>query len=205
MSHYLTFLGAVPFVILAGVWVNLWPRCVPRHDRPWPPPHKTTLWFGLIMVLPLLFIDAKIIALFAIPAAAIAGLDARRMLVPDAGVLLMIVGAVVGLWTQTLQHGLWDAVLGALLGSGAFAFIAVLFRHWRGRMGLGEGDILLMGALGLWLGYSALPVFWITASVAGLVLAGLRRQDRVPFAPCMIFAAWAMILARQMQLSVFTV
>jgi leader peptidase (prepilin peptidase)/N-methyltransferase len=70
----------------------------------------------------------------------------------------------------------------------------LLYRRTRGREGLGAGDPKLLGAIGLWTGWAALPVILFLAALAGIgaALAGGRgRLDRMPFGS--LIAAAAMI------------
>ena len=67
----------------------------------------------------------------------------------------------------------------------------------RGREGLGLGDAKLLGALGAWFGWQALPFILLAASSLGMVavLASLAlgqrvdRQTRVPLGTCLAVAA----------------
>lgn len=75
--------------------------------------------------------------------------------------------AVAGLGVQ-----FWDAgLLAALAGLGAAVVtIALLFLFWQ-RGGIGGGDVKLAGAVAIWVGPRALPVYWLAAALAGGVVA----------------------------------
>ncbi|MFZ5747399.1 MAG: prepilin peptidase [Pseudomonadota bacterium] len=96
-----------------------------------------------------------------------------------------------------------DRVAGGAAGFLALWLVAALYRRARGRMGLGGGDPKLFGAIGLWLGWRALPPVLLIACVMGLCLvlamriAGreVRATDRLPFGVMLAAAAWMAWLA----------
>ena len=100
-----------------------------------------------------------------------------------------------------------DALIGALAGGLAFWTIGALWRRWRGIDALGLGDAKLLAALGLWMGWEALPLIVLVGSVASIlvvVLAPLARgekinaTDAVPFGPGLAFGGYAVFLAIQL-------
>jgi len=126
--------------------------------------------------------------------------DIRHFLLPN-----FLTG---GLFVAGLGFTLWldpGAVLvRGLSGIAGFAIVAgaaVLYRHWRGRDGLGGGDAKLVGVAGVWLGPAAIgPLLFLSAVLAlfMLLLGGLfgRSVDRntvVPFGAFLcpvLFALW---------------
>ena len=82
-------------------------------------------------------------------------------------------------------------------------FVASAYRVLRGKDGLGGGDPKLFGAIGLWLGWQALPVVLLAACAIGLVgvlamrLGGrkLGMQDRVPLGVLLAVAGFGVWLA----------
>ncbi|MDB5688939.1 MAG: peptidase [Sphingomonas bacterium] len=89
-------------------------------------------------------------------------------------------------------------IIGGLVGFAALAGIGFLYARLRGRVGLGQGDPKLLGAIGLWLGWPALPLVLLGASliglgaVAALRLTGrrIRATDRLPLGTLMAAASW---------------
>lgn len=126
----------------------------------------------------------------------LAVLDWRHFWLPDALTLpLAFLGLTVGLWVTDVL--LLDRVIGAGAGYGVMTAVAIGYRFVRGRDGLGMGDAKLMGALGAWFGWRALPFILLLAASLGLVAvlaaiaAGKRidRATRVPLGSCLVLAA----------------
>lgn len=108
--------------------------------------------------------------------------------------------ALLGLATGIagLAPDLTDRAIGGVAGFGALWLIASGYRHLRGRMGLGGGDAKLLGAIGLWLGWRALPGVVLVACLMGLGWALLRRMranDRLPLGTLLAIAAFGMWIA----------
>jgi leader peptidase (prepilin peptidase) / N-methyltransferase len=102
---------------------------------------------------------------------------------------------VTGLWNRHLP---FDQLIGALAGYLAMVLVAWLYRRYRGRQGLGEGDAHLLGALGAWVGWQGLPSILVYAGVSGLlaVVIRMRREQpvgwttRIPFGPHLCLGGW---------------
>lgn len=136
----------------------------------------------------------------------LAVLDARHYWLPDALTLpLAALGLMIAPWVTGIS--LMDAAIGAAIGYGALLFIAIAYRKLRGREGLGLGDAKLLGGLGAWFGWQALPFILLIASLLGLVwailyaLAARKRLDAhamLPLGTCLAIAAlpgwWASII-----------
>lgn len=138
---------------------------------------------------------------------AIAAVDARRFIIPDglsaAALALGLVYAAVEepeIWAQALawQALVWSVLRGAIT---AFAFLAVRagYRRWRGREGIGLGDVKLAGVAGIWLDWSTIPIAIEIAAVAALgaylimhfyFRRAVRRTTRLPFGLFLAPAIW---------------
>jgi len=127
---------------------------------------------------------------------ALALLDARHFWLPDALTLpLAFCGFVLGPWC--LPVAMQDRWIGAAAGYGALMIVALTYRRWRGRDGLGMGDAKLLGAIGAWSGWLALPLVLLLASVGGLLwaliamLAGrdISGSTRLPLGTLLALAA----------------
>jgi leader peptidase (prepilin peptidase)/N-methyltransferase len=139
------------------------------------------------------------LALFWLLLLAPAILDARHHWLPDPLTLVLAIG---GLLVGGVATGapIVDRLIGGVAGFLALWFIARAYRHSRGREGLGAGDPKLLGAIGLWTGWFALPAILLIAALAGLAVAvaqGRARLDRMPFGTLLAAAAilWTAMLA----------
>lgn len=132
---------------------------------------------------------------FAATLLALAVIDARTTLLPDALTQpLTWAGLMAALWGCTgvsLPDALWGAVAGYLF----LWSVYWLFRLLTGREGMGQGDFKLLAALGAWFGWQALIALVMIASLSGLG-AGLwlRWRQRlsaggyIPFGPFLALA-----------------
>ena len=92
----------------------------------------------------------------------------------DAGSVLLIVllalsGLAAGLFS--LEPCLPDRLIGGIAGFASLATIAAVYRMIRKRDGLGAGDPKMLGAIGCWLGWQALPLVILGASLVGILVA----------------------------------
>lgn len=126
----------------------------------------------------------------------LAVLDWRHFWLPDLLTLpLAFGGFTIGLWTTNVL--MIDRIIGAAIGYGALLAIALGYRAFRGRDGLGLGDAKLLGALGAWFGWQVLPFILLFASLSGLIVMLLsgRAKDRLARAPLGTFIALAALPA----------
>lgn len=140
-------------------------------------------------------------ALFGWLLLTLAILDWRHFWLPDALTLpLAFLGLTAGMWATDVA--LVDRVVGAATGYGALLAIALSYRALRGREGLGLGDAKLLGALGAWFGWQALPFILLIASALGLMVmlvTGQAKQSsaRIPLGTFLALAAlpaWIIVL-----------
>ena len=128
--------------------------------------------------------------------------DIKTKKIPNTLVLTMI-----GVWVLTMTPQLFintdvairtlsDAILGFLTGGGLFLLIYIFSRR-----GLGGGDVKLMAAIGLYLGFAGV----ISAMVFGSLLSGLvalillllkkvGRKDTIPLAPFLFVGTFITVL-----------
>jgi leader peptidase (prepilin peptidase)/N-methyltransferase len=120
---------------------------------------------------------------------ALTGIDIDTQLLPDSITLpLLWLGLAVNLfavWTP-----LSSAVIGAMLGYGSLWSVYWLFKLVTGKEGMGYGDFKLLGALGAWFGWQAVPLMILLSSFVGTALGIAillsKRQGRdtpMPFGP----------------------
>lgn len=137
---------------------------------------------------------------FALCLLAVAAIDFDHQVIPMALVYpTMAAGLLFAAITSSVP--LVDAILGGLLGWGALKAVAMAYKAIKGYDGLGSGDPALLGMIGVFLGYQALPLVVGAASSLGLVtvaslkLAGRRAPDRsIAFGPFMVAGVLAYVL-----------
>jgi leader peptidase (prepilin peptidase)/N-methyltransferase len=83
-----------------------------------------------------------------------------------------------------------SAVVGAIAGYGSLWAVYWLFKLVTGKEGMGYGDFKLLGALGAWFGWQALPGIILLSSLVGalvgiglIVFARHGREVPIPFGP----------------------
>lgn len=127
-------------------------------------------------------------------------LDARHFWLPDRlNALLAVAGLLLA--GPMLGAPLPDRWIGALAGGSVLALVAWAYRRARGAEGMGGGDPKLVAAIGAWLGWQALPLMLLLASLGGIVWAlfAQRKGDqplgarRVPFGVFACTAAFAAV------------
>tara|TARA_R110002033_G_scaffold42421_3_gene83415 strand:- start:64221 stop:65036 length:816 start_codon:yes stop_codon:yes gene_type:complete len=133
----------------------------------------TELVAGLVGGLALLVspgIDGLAGAAFGWLLMTLAALDVKHHWLPDRlTVLLALSGLAAGLFS--LEPGLPDRLIGGIAGFASLAVIAAVYRRIRKRDGLGAGDPKMLGAIGCWLGWQALPLVILGASLVGILVA----------------------------------
>ena len=127
-------------------------------------------------------------------------IDLDKMLLPDqltlpllwAGLLFNLVGGLVPLT---------DAVIGAMAGYLVLWSLYWGFKLLTGKEGMGYGDFKLLGALGAWLGWQALPIILLLSSLVGAIIGismiALQRHHQskpIPFGPYLAIAGWIALL-----------
>lgn len=131
---------------------------------------------------------------------ALGAIDRAAFRLPNA---LTATLAVTGL-AAALSHPppVLDRVIGGAVGFGTLWLVATVYQRTRGRIGLGMGDAKLFGAIGLWLGWRALPAVLLIACIAGLgwaLVGRMTRDDRLPLGTLLAGAAFAMWIWPQLR------
>lgn len=130
-------------------------------------------------------------------------LDAEHFWLPD-----FLVGslALTGILCATLvgTDAVAESLLGGSVGFSSLCAVAMAYKYFRGRTGMGGGDPKLFGAIGIWTGWQALPLILLSAALVGIVailLAAIRSRPnislnlrRVPFGTCLALCAWVYCL-----------
>ena len=184
-------------------------RVLPTCGHAMPPWRAATL-FGVIggsAALALLHLDSSWLELsqtlllfyLLIPLTAI---DLRTLEVESR---IVVAGIALRFFSLALfaPHQLAPMLGGALMGAGLFAMVEFFYQTLRGRSGLGEGDIAVMGLLGAFVGWQGiLPVAGL-AAVFGVLIGApamlvLRRplSSPIPFVPFLALAGVAVQLSQ---------
>ena len=169
-----------PFVVaieLAAVGVAVWAATAATGIE---------LWFGCLLGWTLL---------------AAAWIDLRTLILPDVLTLPLLLAGLAAT-TVISPDDVADHALAAGLGYLLLFATGWIYRRLRGRDGLGMGDAKLLGALGAWLGLSALPAVLLVASCLGLAAAGIAMlfgkrmtgATAIPFGPLLAISGWLLWL-----------
>ena len=144
-----------------------------------PTPHSL-LWFA--------FLCSLIVITF---------IDLDHQIIPD---VISLPGIVIGFLASFLPgRPDWVAsAIGLLVGGGFLWAIAEGYYYLTGREGMGGGDVKLLAMIGAFLGWRAIPVTIMIASISGTILGllfmlgrGGGRQMAIPFGPFLAVGAVA--------------
>lgn len=128
---------------------------------------------------------------------ALALCDLRWLRLPDSlNATLLALALAASLWLPGSPAPA-QAMLGAVLGAGAFWTLRVGYQRLRGREGLGLGDVKMMAGVGALVGPSDLPLTVLIAALAGVAVAvfgsvrgaRLRATRPIPFGAALGAAA----------------
>jgi leader peptidase (prepilin peptidase) / N-methyltransferase len=117
-------------------------------------------------------------------------IDARSMIIPDPLNLIMF---VAGLFFASALDvpGLQSGLLASVCGAGILYGVKVGFKAYRGKDGLGLGDVKFTGAAGPWIGLEGIPLVLLIACGTALLYIAQRQasdptfdtRQAVPFGP----------------------
>ena len=141
-----------------------------------------------LMAVRLLF-ACGLIVLFAI--------DLEHHLLPN---VITLPGIVVGLLASiVVPPGLWDAVLGTLLGGGVLWLIGEAYYRYSGQEGMGGGDVKMLAMIGAFLGWKLVLVTLVLSSIAGslvgILVIAIRRGGMKYALPYGTFLALGALVA----------
>ena len=131
--------------------------------------------FPILFLSPIQAVGAAVFGWLLLP---LVFLDWRHFWLPDRLlILLAIAGPLAGLLLNPSVTW-FDRAVGMAAGFVSLEAIRVGFKRWRGYEGMGAGDPKLFGALGIWVGWQALPMILLGASAIGLGLILVTRTRR---------------------------
>lgn len=127
-------------------------------------------------------------------------LDHQHLWLPNRLVILLgAVGLLVGPML-TPDIAVIDRIAGLFAGFLSLEVVRLAYKKHRQIDGMGAGDPKLFGALGIWLGWQALPITLLGASALGLILifmtrlSGRRSQNAFPFGSYLGLAAYIAVI-----------
>jgi leader peptidase (prepilin peptidase)/N-methyltransferase len=146
------------------------------------------------------------IVVFALAAAliAITWIDLEFLIIPNVisypgmtlGLLLGILSQYTGWFTFPITQSAVDSLMGFLVGGGFFFVVGQGYYLATKRVGLGGGDIKLMGMTGAFLGIGSILPTILIGSVAGvivgvftIIISGGGRHSEIPFGPWLSLGA----------------
>ena len=159
------------------------------------------LWLWATLVLPL---PTSVLAcLLGSALLTLACIDQEHLIIPDSINLFI---AVLGLIAFFVSPSLlwWERLLGGLVGGGSLLLLAELaYRLWH-KDAMGGGDIKLMAAAGLFLGWKQilLALFLSSFIALGFILiegivhrrASMDTSREIPYGPALACACWLSLL-----------
>ncbi len=123
-------------------------------------------------------------------------IDLDHQIIPD---VITLPGILLGLAASFLPDGIgiWQAVIGFLVGGGALYLVAILGDFLFKKDSMGGGDIKMAAMLGAFLGWQKVLLIFMLSSVVGLVISlaimtvseKLRKERVIPFGPFIAIAA----------------
>ena len=145
------------------------------------------------MIMPALVLAAGLTMLSAV--------DVESFRLPDALTLPLLFAGLAVAGLQGFDPFVWQLASAALGGLSLFG-IGWLYRHLRGRDGLGLGDAKLFAASGAWVGSQGLASVLLIACLTALaaVLVWRLRNEKIgaqsalPFGPFLALGTWAVWL-----------
>lgn len=143
-----------------------------------------------------------LIAYFLVCCATAAMIDLRTLRLPNAVNLLLFLGGLA--FAAVYDRSAVAALFSAIAVGAAIAAFAAAFHRWRGRRGLGGGDVKFIAACTPWLGLTGVAPALMIASLAALttVLAGVAlgwtvsAETRIPFGPFLALGAGVVLMIR---------
>jgi leader peptidase (prepilin peptidase)/N-methyltransferase len=123
--------------------------------------------------------------------------DWRSLTIPRA-VVVLLAAAGVGLLALVDTPSFLDAFWGLIVGAGLLLLVAVGYRYARAREGMGIGDVFVAAILGMYFGWTRMPMLLLFASVTALAYAVFclwkskkTLTDPIPFGS--FLASWGII------------
>lgn len=134
----------------------------------------------------------------------IAYIDIRFYYLPDILTIPLLIAGLLVAYCNIGTISLPNSIVGILCGYLLLWLPATIYHHYRGKIGLGGGDIKLLSALGSWIDYLLLPYLLLIACLVGFLYFAIRNGYAylclrcnvtiIPFGPCLLAAAYLILL-----------
>lgn len=118
------------------------------------------------------------------------------------GMILGIASQYTGAFDFPVTQSAWDSLVGFLIGAGFFYVISRAYLAATDRVGLGGGDVKLMGMTGAIMGYQSVIPTLFAGSMLGaavgiltIVVRGGGRHTEIPFGPWLSIGALLYVFA----------
>lgn len=139
-------------------------------------------------------------------------IDLETGYLPDMLTLPLLALGIVANAFDLFNAALGTAVLGVVIGYGAFRLVDMVFLRLRGIEGLGQGDAKLLAAIGAWFGWPVLPPVVFLAAILALGAIGIaalrgakiERETPIPFGPALAAAGALAMIANGLSLPYFS-
>lgn len=131
--------------------------------------------------------------------------DLRTLVLPDGLVAAFAgVGAVLFLLAPLPGQTPVEALAGAAVYGTVFWSLRAVMSHAIGAEAMGLGDVKLVAAIGLWLGWAALPLFMLVSAALTILVRmmpavwakAVEREGEMPFGPGLCAGAAVLIALR---------
>lgn len=121
-------------------------------------------------------LQALMACFFTAALLALAWIDAETFLLPDVITQALLWVGLIGSAMSLTPIPLIQALSGAVLGYSILWAVSWIFATWRGKEGMGQGDLKLLAALGAWVGVWSLLPLLLMASVSGLIFGVIQKM-----------------------------
>lgn len=150
-------------------------------------------------------LHAWLVALVGITLLILTVIDWDHFYIPDE---LQLVLALLGVFLILETERPWvEPIMLSLGGVGLALLLRALMQWWKGREGLGLGDVKFFGVTGLYLSGALVAPFLFLAGMGGILTAiiGTRTKDSIfPFGPALALALFLCVAAPDPIMNYFT-